>query len=267
MTGEIDPLYVRARSALLDATDALAEQLDAIVLVGAQAVYLHTGDADLAVAEYTTDADLCVGPDMLADSPLLGDLLAAAGFTSGTQPGSWLSPDRITVDLMVPEALAGPGSRAARLGLHGKQVARRAKGLEGTLVDRAMMTIESLDPKDTRSVSMLVAGAGALLIAKTHKIADRTTAQSRIRDKDSLDIFRLLQRFDAAELALGISKLRDDSLSKAVTAEAVSLLPQLFGEIDSPGVEMLVRAAGIDGDRSVLAASITTLVAELLESL
>ena len=45
MSGGPDPLYVRARNALLDAADALVEQLDAVVLVGAQAIYLHTGDA------------------------------------------------------------------------------------------------------------------------------------------------------------------------------------------------------------------------------
>ncbi|MCP5025001.1 MAG: hypothetical protein GY929_01840 [Actinomycetia bacterium] len=67
MPGEPDPLHVRARAALLDATDALAEQLDALVLVGAQAIYLHTGDADLAVAECTTDADFTIGPAQLDD--------------------------------------------------------------------------------------------------------------------------------------------------------------------------------------------------------
>ena len=46
MSGAPDLLYVRARAALLDVAEALAEQLDAVVLVGAQAVYLHTGDAD-----------------------------------------------------------------------------------------------------------------------------------------------------------------------------------------------------------------------------
>lgn len=45
MSGAPDLLYVRARNALLDAAEALAEQLDAVVLVGAQAVYLHTGDS------------------------------------------------------------------------------------------------------------------------------------------------------------------------------------------------------------------------------
>ena len=59
MSGAPDPLYVRARTALLDAAEALAEQLDAVVLVGAQAVYIHTGDADfVATAPYTTDARL-----------------------------------------------------------------------------------------------------------------------------------------------------------------------------------------------------------------
>lgn len=43
-------LYVLARQVLLDALEALGAHRDAIVLVGAQAVYLHVGDADLAVA-------------------------------------------------------------------------------------------------------------------------------------------------------------------------------------------------------------------------
>jgi len=77
----LDPLYVRARAALLDAADALDDHIDALVLVGAQAIYLHTGDTDLAVAEYTTDADFTVSPTDLADAPLLGDLLTAKGFT------------------------------------------------------------------------------------------------------------------------------------------------------------------------------------------
>ena len=63
MSGVPDLLYVRARAALLDAAEALAEQLNAVVLVGAQAVYIHTGDADfVATAPYTTDADFCIAP-------------------------------------------------------------------------------------------------------------------------------------------------------------------------------------------------------------
>ena len=58
------------RIALLDAADALSEQLDVVVLVGAQAIHLHTGDADFATAEYTTDTDFCVAPAELDDTPL-----------------------------------------------------------------------------------------------------------------------------------------------------------------------------------------------------
>jgi hypothetical protein len=79
MIGDPDPVYVQARAALLDAAEALTPHLDSIVLVGAQAVYLHTGSADLAVAEFTTDADFSLDPTDLGDSPLIDSLLRAKG--------------------------------------------------------------------------------------------------------------------------------------------------------------------------------------------
>ncbi len=103
-----DELYVRARAALLDAVAALGPHLDAVVLVGAQAIYIHSGDADLAVAEYTTDADFTISPHDLADEPLLAELLEAANFTRGHDVGRWLSPTGIFVDLMAPEARPAP---------------------------------------------------------------------------------------------------------------------------------------------------------------
>lgn len=76
MPGEPEPLlYVAARRALLDALQALAPHLDALVLVGAQAVYLHAGEADLAVAPYTTDADLALEPARLGPEPRLEEAL------------------------------------------------------------------------------------------------------------------------------------------------------------------------------------------------
>lgn len=65
--GKPDPLYILARTALLDALEALGDQREAIVLVGAQAIYLHTGPAGLPVAEHTTDADIALHPTLLAD--------------------------------------------------------------------------------------------------------------------------------------------------------------------------------------------------------
>jgi len=87
---EADVLYIVARRALLDALDALGAHRSALILVGAQAIYLHTGQADLAVAVYATDADLVVEPGALRDAPKTGDLMHEAGFERGTQVGSWL---------------------------------------------------------------------------------------------------------------------------------------------------------------------------------
>ena len=264
MSGDPDPLYVRARTALLDAADALTEQLDAIVLVGAQAIYLHTGVAEFATAEYTTDADFCVAPGDLRDTPLLAVLLKTHGFSLREQPGAWMSPDGIPVDLMVPEALAGAGSRGARLGSHGNKAARRATGLEGALVDRERMEITALEPGVERSIAMLVAGPAALLVAKVHKIAERTGTGDRVSDKDGLDVLRLLQAIDTPTFAAGLAHLANHEISAAVTAEAVSQLAPLFGSPNSVGVTMTVRAARAGAEADVIAASFTALVSDLL---
>jgi hypothetical protein len=88
MTGAPDPAYVLARRVLLDALDALGAHRDSIILVGAQAVYLHTGASQMAVPEYTTDADLALDPRLLQPHPLLADVLGAAHFRPGKNPGT-----------------------------------------------------------------------------------------------------------------------------------------------------------------------------------
>ena len=66
--GQTD-LLVRARSVLLDAIDALREHNDAIIVVGAQAVYLRTGGVDVALAEATKDSDVTVDPPIARGRP------------------------------------------------------------------------------------------------------------------------------------------------------------------------------------------------------
>ena len=76
-----------ARSGLLDALEALESHLGALVLVGAQAIYLHTGSLDVALAEFTTDGDVAIDPDLLSSEPLVEDAMSAAGFTPDVDPG------------------------------------------------------------------------------------------------------------------------------------------------------------------------------------
>ena len=267
MPGELDEQYIRARAALLDAAEALAPQLDSIILVGAQAIYLHTGAADLVVAEFTTDADFSVEPALLSDEPLLAELLEARRFKPTEHPGRWRTPAGVYVDIMVPEALAGPGTRGADLGAHGRRVARRALGLEGARVDRELHTIGSLDAVDDRSVTMNVAGPGALIVAKAHKIWERTTNDDRVRDKDALDVYRLLQAIPTDDLAGRLARLRDSQEAGDVTAAAIDHLQLLFGARSGAGIELAVRATRAIIDPEELTLTLITLTGDLISAL
>jgi hypothetical protein len=162
-----DPLYVAARRVLLDALTLLAPHGDAVIVVGAQAVYLRTGElgAGITIAPYTTDADLALNPARLGREPDLEALMSGAGF-SAEHPGMWHATVIVNgqnvivpIDLIVPEgASTGEGRRGARIPPHGKRAARRAVGLEAALVDRNPMTVVALDSADQRQVTVEVAG-------------------------------------------------------------------------------------------------------------
>lgn len=83
-------LILEAKSALFDAMRALGPHRNSVILVGAQAVYQHTGTMNLAVAEFTRDSDLVLDVSMLADAPEISNLLKAAGFYQaiGANPGA-----------------------------------------------------------------------------------------------------------------------------------------------------------------------------------
>ena|ERR1700730_13190480 len=85
MSGAADARYVVARSVLLDALEALGAQREAVVLVGAQAIYMYTGTLDLAVAEFTTDGDLTIDPALLRDVPEIESAMHAAHFRRGNE--------------------------------------------------------------------------------------------------------------------------------------------------------------------------------------
>ncbi len=252
--------YVAARRILLDALAALAPHGEAFVVAGAQAIYLHTGAAvlDESVAPFTTDGDLAVNPSLLCDAPELEAAMTGAAFALMPQagghiePGIWIKQARIgeqiydvPVDLIVPEGVAaGGGRRGARLGVHGKRAARRAVGLEAALVDHVPMTITALEADDPRSISAHVAGVAAMFVAKVHKIHDRVESgrTDRLSDKDSSDLFRLMQTTSTEAVGRRLAELADDPTAGEVTRLAIGYIDELYGRRGGAGVDMAVRA-------------------------
>ena len=266
MRGDPDQLYVLARRALLDGLDALTPHLNSLVVIGAQAVYVHTGPANLPVAEFTTDADVAIGPEFLAGEPNIQELLEGRGFELQEDPGKWKTRDGIQVDLLVPEALAGPGRRGARLPGHGKRVARRAKGIEGTLVDNAEHELSALDPNDDRSFSVRIAGPGSLLVAKVHKIAERAGDPDRLVEKDALDVLRILQAIPTDDLSDAMRRLGANDLAGPVAQEALVLGQRIFSS-DGAGLHLVAESVRGLADADVARVSLQALWNDLTTNL
>jgi hypothetical protein len=222
----------------------------------------------------TKDSDIALDARLLKDDPLIQNAMKNAGFrqdpTAG-QPGAWLNAASIPVDLMVPEALAGrggKGARAVRKPPHEKTSMRRAKGLEAAVVDNREMTISALDANDAREYDVKVAGLAALIVAKTHKIAERIDKPHRLNDKDAHDVYRILIATDTAELASSFALLRRDDLSSEVTNEAMDYLEELFATgSDALGSMMAGRAEEGVGEMETVALSTSLLAADLLNAL
>lgn len=175
----------------------------------------------------------------------------------------------VEVDLMVPEAVGGPGRRAARLPGHGKEVARKARGLEAALVDKATSTLSALEPQDHRSFGVSVAGPAALLISKLHKIGERIAEreQRRVDDKDALDIFRLLQAIDTTSIASALVRLLAVEGVREITQEAIVVLRTHFIDHRYAGPNMASRAAGALMSAEDVTGPFATLVSDLLREI
>jgi hypothetical protein len=269
--GDAD-LLPTARSALLDALDALQLHLHALVVIGAQAIYLHTGGAAVALAETTKDSDIALDTRALSDTPLIEDAMREAGFhldPNFPQPGSWLSAEDIPVDLMVPASLVrATGRRGARIPPHSKHAARRATGLEATIVDHAPMHVAALDPGDSRACTVNVAGPAALLVAKLHKIAERADTPDRLLDKDAHDLYRLLVAIPTGQLATSLWRLQADPLAGKATRHAIALLDELFAAgPQALGSMMAGRAEQGIGDPAVVSAAVAALAGDLAAAL
>jgi hypothetical protein len=194
-------LTVAARRVLLDGISALHEHVQALVLVGAQAIYLRSQSIDLGMATATSDGDISLDPELLRPDPRIEEAMTGAGFTRDIdarqpQPGTWFrtvdvngSPLPIPVDLLAPETLIVPaGRRGVRLPPHDRSAVRRIPGIEVSVEDHDLMEVHSLEPQiDPRMVSIRVAGPVALMVAKAFKIRDRVKECRRSRNSPGLN--------------------------------------------------------------------------------
>jgi hypothetical protein len=267
--GGLDPRYVGARKALLDVLQALGKHRDAVVLVGAQAVYLNVGEATEPLSSFTKDADLALNPQLLAGEPALEMVLAEAGFQRRDQPGLWFDAHGAEVDVLVPASIAGRGRRGANLGLgHERTTAMRVAGLEAALIDNSPRKIASFEPTDSRSFVIAVAGPAALLVSKLHKIGERNDGPAnRLKNKDASDLFLLLQRTPTEELSRTLNRLLEDPGVEPSVRIALHYLEQHFGNPDGMGLTLLRGAIRGIGDEDIAAESCMALVQDLLSQM
>jgi hypothetical protein len=133
-------------------------------------------------------------------------------------------------------------------------------------VDCASHLLTALDPNDGRQVDLRVAGPAALLIAKAIKVEERLADAdggkiTRLKEKDALDMFRLLQAVETEDLGQGIQRHLADDQAREVTARGLRVL-EAHGSTHRSQLPMLAAQAAA-GDVAV-APSFVALTKDLL---
>jgi len=225
---------------LLDVLVALEVHRPALVVVGAQAVYERTKDVSLIEPTSTRDSDIVIDPALVASEPLIAEVMEAAGFVQDRpeRPGIYVRKTTgfpPSVDLITPEAVAGPGRRAARIQGQDKHAVGRAPGLEMVLLDRDEMGLGPIGSSSRPALRVHVAGPAALLCAKAWKLSERIADAEagktwRVRPKDAVDMARLMLASDPIVVN---GKFRDCS-AHPVLGEAVKTGQQRLLELFGP---------------------------------
>lgn len=261
---------IEARKALLDVLEGLNEHRESMVLIGAQALYLHTQSFRSPVVPATKDADLALNVLNVSESPSIEIIMRDLGFELGDDgnPGRWFSKTKVPVDIMVPKRIAGSKSRAASTPNHGKRLARTTEGIEGCLVDFSIQSIGALDPRDSRIFDIAVAGPASILIAKSFKIFERINSKRPLQNKDSYDVYRLLAVVETEVLMEGLNKLLADPFSQEVTEQGLGYIHSLFAAgDDAEGSRSAGRAEENIGDPKLVSQAVAILAKNLLKSL
>lgn len=266
---------IAARKSLLDAAEVLGEHLESLVLVGAQAIYLYTGDADVPIATTTRDSDMAIDPGPLASEPAIQEVLEDAGYALKHEDlkGQWINPQGVQVDLLTPTGLQAEefrDNRGARIPPHADYVARNTVGVEGIVIDTQIKEVGSLDPQDSRSISMRVAGPSTLVVAKAFKICERLEERKRekrdrTKAKDAHDLYRLLQSVNPEAVVAGFQRQLTDERTRPTALKALEYLDRYGIEVTLPIPELAGAAEGILGNPDRTAQQTAFLIGELLD--
>lgn len=245
---DLDDRFVEARSILVRGVKALVpSQAEALTLIGAQAVFEHVRGTGLPLT-LTGDGDQSVWPRYVDGTFDMAAALIKAGFNQHRdRPGIWGYPtgggQNVGFDLLVPEAIAGPGRRGARVPGQDKHALGRAAGLELTLLDRAKRVVSSFDGSG-ESVEMYVARPAALLCAKAYKLAERLDARDRggrdrVLAKDAGDAWRMMAVSDPGSVRQTFESGERDGVLGAAIAKGRGYMHWLFGP-DGRAVDLAV---------------------------
>ncbi|MDR0435357.1 MAG: hypothetical protein LBH11_01095 [Propionibacteriaceae bacterium] len=239
---------IASRRLLIAALHALAEFSDALTVVGAHATHLRIQQVVPTLGmQDTRDADTAVTPELVAPNPKFFDELAAIGVVPALadRPGIYgliseahlAYEDRVTIDLIAPDAYAGAGRRSARIPGQDKSVTR-SRGMELAVWDRDLMSIATFD-EPQQIVEAWVAGPAALLIAKAHKVHDRWLEEQqgkkdRLRMKDSGDIALLMLTHDpvVAAQTMQLASVAHPEITSAVTC-GIGYLISMYADPES----------------------------------
>jgi hypothetical protein len=126
------------------------------------------------------------------------------------------------------------------------------------------MDIVALRESDDRCLRARVAGAAGLLVAKAFKIHERKDHGDRLRDKDALDVLRILRGAEPDELVERAQRILSDDVSAEVAKQGMAYLDDLFRKPTSLGSMMAARAVGDLADPDEIRASCAALTEELL---
>ena len=203
-------------------------------------------------------------PELLVDDqPSIVEAMEGVGFHTTDQPGIYRKNTATAqvgqVDLLVPRSVGGRRGRGADLGPHGTYAAMQVHGLEGALLSHMPIAIRSLEKDDPRKFDIRVAGPGALVVAKMHKIAERHSGNRRDRldNKDAFDAYRILRAVESDSLAGEFHAMLDGPTAREVVAEASVLFGEYFGNESAVGTLMVGEyVEGLEDPQFYIASSV-----------